>query len=171
MKLVPAIIALLMTFPALALETEPNNSRQEASALTLTELTSGSIDSADDVDWWKITIERDGVFDLNAVSDLDLIGTFYNWSGSIIMGVFLTMDTGSSGLGHERLHEGVYYLKVSTSSRVGDYSLRASLTPGKYVGDSESNNFNNTAVPIEFDTVYTGQTGHTNGPSVDSDFD
>ncbi len=71
-KILPILLlfSVLICIKAKANETEPNDTKAQANTLALNGNNTGSIGTATDVDWWKVTITGDGKLDVTiAVSN------------------------------------------------------------------------------------------------------
>ncbi|MCB4743984.1 MAG: PPC domain-containing protein, partial [Sulfurovum sp.] len=104
-----------------------NNSKDEATSISLQSTTEGRINGAGDVDWFKVVISHAGTLTVDTTGTTDTYGELYNASGTKI-----TSDDDS---GSERnfkisqwLETGTYYVKVKhrdPSAISGTYLLAA----------------------------------------------
>src|SRR3982750_3295950 len=68
--LLPCLLFCTLWAAGYAAETEPNDTRAQATKLNLNSSNTGAIGTATDVDWWKVTTTGDGRLDLTlAVSN------------------------------------------------------------------------------------------------------
>lgn len=82
----------------------------------------GTIDSATDVDVFRIDLHAQATLDMRSGGRLDTVGTLYDGSGR----VFATDDDSGSGMNfrlRETLSGGVHYLAVQSDVDTGDYRV------------------------------------------------
>jgi len=130
------VLSLMLTFIFTPLrvyaETEPNDTPGQANTLPLgvTGDTNASLSSSSDVDWFKLTVIQDHtyVFETYNVSPyLDTRMALYDTDGSTQIDYTYSSGTGNtlSRISWQAPANGTYYLRVSSSSGAGPYSIRA----------------------------------------------
>ncbi|MCB4745192.1 MAG: PPC domain-containing protein [Sulfurovum sp.] len=107
-----------------------NNTKDGATSIDLNSTTSGSIETAGDVDWFKIVIpSRGGVLTVSTTGTIDTEGYLYDENGNQLEfnddGLFPNFGISKS------LTAGTYYVKVDgfNSNVIGNYSLVTRFTP------------------------------------------
>ena len=82
----------------------------------------GTIDSATDIDMFRIDLHAEATLDMRSGGKLDTVGTLYDGSGAIVA----TDDDGGSGMNfrlRQTLDGGVHYLAVQSATDTGDYRV------------------------------------------------
>ncbi len=164
---IAVLVALAMMAPQTAYaasEKEPNNSAQQATAMTWGNGYSGAISSSNDEDWFKVTLPSAGKFTLS-------FGHTYkkdsgSWSVTLYAADKATRlhseswsnkstGTDSFTMG---LKGGTYYVKVdwNWSEVIGEtYTLRADFASSAYWED-EVNDDADMAKPVAIGSAYSG---------------
>ncbi len=157
-------------------ETEPNNTFQQANTLSLNSSDSGALNeatqtqSADNEDWWQITLSVDGTLytETNASSNLDIDIYIYDVNGNTIIA------TGSRYGSKEyasylALKAATYFIRTYRSSGSGSYSILTKFTAAPYVNDSEPNDTYQTAQVLNLNSQSTGHIKYYSNGSTDYD--
>lgn len=136
-------------------ESEPNDTPGQANALTIGVIgdTSASLSSSSDVDWYKMAVTQDYwyVFETyNISTNLNTLLRLYSIDGSTQLAYDYSSGTGNtlSRIAWQAPSSGDYYLRVSSSSGAGPYSIRALLKydqGGTWDGAQEPNDTWQTA--------------------------
>ncbi|MCB4776548.1 MAG: pre-peptidase C-terminal domain-containing protein, partial [Sulfurovum sp.] len=107
-----------------------SNSKDGATTISPTSTTSGSIETAGDVDWFKIVIPSGGgTLTVSTTGQTDIKGYLYDENGNQLEfnddGLFPNFGISTS------LTAGIYYVKVDgfNSNVIGNYSLVTRFTP------------------------------------------
>lgn len=137
-KLLSVVVALLIvvTFVTSSLmvyaELEPNDTPGQANPLIVgvTGDTNASLSSSSDVDWYKVSVTQDRwyVFETyNVSTNLHTLLRLYATDGTTQLAYAYSSGTGNtlSRITWQAPFSGDYYLRVSSSSGAGPYSVRA----------------------------------------------
>ncbi|MBF0288196.1 MAG: hypothetical protein HQM14_10290 [SAR324 cluster bacterium] len=106
------------------------DTRESATEIQAGSSLSGEMDSADDIDYFQITLSEFGVLTLQTTGSLDTIGSLEDINGTTTDG---DDDGGASGnfLISRELSAGTYYIKVTAfSGGTGSYTLQADFNAG-----------------------------------------
>lgn len=171
-------ITSAFTPSTLDVESEPNDSVQVA-----TTLDPNGTDTAhlgfygeyytDAVDWWKVTVPRDGKL---------LITTEAAQPDSILMVMLNLYDRegtreikGYNGgwgkyttLNYDNLKAGTYYVRAYRWTGFGSYRITSSFTPVHYANDTEPDNTRETAAGVSVNMTATGHLGYFGSDDFDS---
>jgi PKD repeat protein len=160
------IVSMLCVYSHVFAETEPNNTFQDATTITLNGSLGGQL-SINDVDWYKVTIPDDGklVFNYSSSSTSCNNLRLYTSSESLI-------TTGSYGMqasvSYPNLAAGTYYLYIAYySGGTGDYTIENVFTPAAYSTDVEPNDDVENAQPIAVQDSITGRLYYRSGNTFD----
>ncbi|MCL4861294.1 MAG: pre-peptidase C-terminal domain-containing protein [Caldilineaceae bacterium] len=132
--LVVALIFVMVAIPIdkVRAETEPNDTPGQANPLSVgvTGDTNASLSSSSDVDWYKVTVTQDRwyVFETyNVSTNLHTLLRLYATDGTTQLAYDYSSGTGNtlSRITWQAPSSGDYYLRVSSSSGAGPYSIRA----------------------------------------------
>ena len=147
---------------AYAAETEPNNTKAQASTLTLNASNSGKINTGGDVDWWKVTTTADGRLDikLTPVSGKKLWIYLYDNNGITLLksgNANVTFTQSADGLA-----TGTYYIKVAAvlATDTASYTISNSLIKPAQAADAEPNDTKTTALALLKNATVTGHLGY-----------
>ena len=97
----------------------------------------GTIDSATDLDMFRIDLHAEATLDMRSGGRLDTVGTLYDGSGAIVA----TDDDGGSGMNfrlRQTLHGGVHYLAVQSAVDTGDYRVIVRIERADDHGDTSA---------------------------------
>ena len=106
------------------------NTISDATSLTLDSSVSGRIETGNDIDYFRVRVDRSGELTVHTTGNLDTEGELQNSSGSRLAS---DSDDGSGdNFSIEySVSAGTYYVKVeSRSSNTGSYAIQASLASG-----------------------------------------
>ena len=101
---------------------EHGDTRLTSTPIEYGERVAGSIDSAGDIDMFRIDLHAQATLDMRSGGKLDTVGTLYDGSGATVA----TDDDSGSGLNfrlRETLGAGVHYVAVQSDVDTGDYRL------------------------------------------------
>ena len=120
-----------------SLPDDHGDDKESATVVSLSSITSGEIDDSDDVDYFKVIVDRLGTIKAYTSGSLDTIGELSNEDDSIVV----TNDDSGSGLNFSISSEvipGTYYIKVEGySSATGDYTLNVEFEQGDDHGNTK----------------------------------
>ena len=147
---------------ATAAETEPNNTSATANTLAYSGSNSGKINSAGDIDWWKVTTTADGRLDvtLTPLSGRYTWVYIYDKNGTTLLNS--QYSTGTFTLSQDGLAAGTYYLKVNTyyGTDTGSYNISNTLVQPADANDVEPNNSRAQAKVLPLGGNRTGHVGY-----------
>ena len=115
------------------------------------ERVAGTIDSATDVDVFRIDLHSQATLDMRSGGKLDTVGTLYDGSGARIA----TDDDSGAGMNfrlRETLDGGVHYLAVQSAVDTGDYRVIVRIERADDHGDSSATS---TLLPPDLSLVGT----------------
>ncbi|MCB4763290.1 MAG: fibrobacter succinogenes major paralogous domain-containing protein, partial [Sulfurovum sp.] len=123
-----------------------NNTQDGATPINLNSITLGNIETAGDVDWFKIVIPSRGTLVVKTTGAIDTEGALYNASGSTP----IAYDD-DDGAGHnfkitQTVAAGTYYVEIKDrASGTGVYALSTRFTPISAPNTPVSDDYGNTA--------------------------
>ncbi len=140
-------------------ETEPNDTKAQANTLSLNGSNSGTIGTATDVDWFKVTTNGDGKLNLTlAVSNgLNCYYALYDNDGTTLLHQEYTAGTSSYSV--DGLATGTYYIKIYPyfSGQMPAYTISNTLTKPAQANDTEPDSTRAQALTL---TLNGSTTGH-----------
>jgi Secretion system C-terminal sorting domain len=160
-------IADTLVTPAQAVETEPNDSRAQALALTLNSTKTGHIgyyynNKRDTSDWYRLTTNADGRLDmtLTPANGSYVYVTLYDNNGTIVLKS--TYSNATFNQSTDGLAAGTYYVKVNCYYTNGftPYTLTNTLVTPAQANDTEPNDTRATALSLSVNTTRTGHSGY-----------
>ena len=156
------MFASLLLQRAMAAETEPNNTSATANTLAANGSNSGKINSAGDIDWWKVTTTADGRLDVTLAP---LSGRYtwvyiYDKNGTTLLNS--KYSNGAFTFSQDGLAAGTYYLKVNTyyGTDTGSYNISNTLVQPADANDAEPNNSRAQAKVLPLAGNRTGHVGY-----------
>ena len=103
------------------------NTRAAATSLPLNSPLTGHIDSAGDIDYFRLQVAASGELTVYTTGSFDTVGRLENSSGSTLA----TNDDAGTGTNFEIVHNvapGTYYIRVTGyERRIGSYTLQANM--------------------------------------------
>jgi len=150
-------------------DSEPNNTYETSTSLTLNNSTAGHIGfygngTKDWYDWYKIESEDDGSIQFIGIptTALDLkISLFDTNGGNVIKDAELNGAAGiNDTLNMNYLAAGTYYLRITFNDGYGSYILKNTLIATPELNDAEPNNSYETAISLAIDNSTTGHIGY-----------
>ncbi|MCB4762232.1 MAG: pre-peptidase C-terminal domain-containing protein, partial [Sulfurovum sp.] len=143
------IYALSTRFTAsIPVSDDYGNTKNTAATIGTTSTTLGSIETARDVDWFKVIITSAGTLVVETTGSTDTNGVLYNASGAQI-GYDNNSGTDTNFKISKKVVAGTYYVKVSASSS-GNYALVSQVITDDY------GNTKNTAATIGTTSTTSG---------------
>src|SRR5262245_38229679 len=152
------IICFLWIVNTYAAESEPNDSKSQANTLALNGNNSGGISPGSDVDWWKITTNKDGQLNvtLTSTSGQYCWEYLYDHDGTTLL--VSNNTNGTVTISKDGLAPGTYYVQVVAyfGGETPSYTISNTLSVAPLTND------------VEPDDVYTqanvlAPTGSTTG--------
>ncbi|MCB4759059.1 MAG: pre-peptidase C-terminal domain-containing protein, partial [Sulfurovum sp.] len=146
-----------------------NNTRDKATSINPDSNTSGSIEMAGDVDWFKVVISRRGTLDIEVDSQTadDINVSLYNQNSSTpshrTSGVTLKIT--------QDVEVGTYYVKVrhSSASSTGSYLLVSKFTPsGTPASSTNTPSTDTSGTPASNTNTPSTDTSGTDTPSTET---
>ena len=160
--LILLLCSSLIYSKAKANETEPNNTKAQANTLTLNGSNSGTIGTATDVDWYKVTTNADGKINLTlAVSNgLNAFFVIYDNDGTTVLGSTYTAGTASYSV--DGLAAGTYYIQIYPyyAGQLPAYTLSNTLTAATPANDAEPDSTRAQALILPLNGSKTGHIGY-----------
>ncbi len=164
-KLLALFMALLVfsgaavtSFAAGAEETEPNNSKEEATAYDIEDVATGSLSDAGDVDWYKVTVKNPGSAKVKLTQDgTDVFEVAVYDSADKELVSFTASDENPESSSFT-VNPGEYYIKVSAGSVISGVKYTVDFT--SFIAENsetEDNNDISSANVIEFKSGTSGQ--------------
>jgi serralysin len=143
-------------------DTEPNNNHFQANSVRLGDTIVGSLSSASDWDFYKVTLSSSGVIKLDVstplLSDWAYAVVLYDTSGNVLATDHFGLDNnGSVSIGASA---GTYYIGVTSDNifTSSSYTIVTSAGSGNAADyEKESNDTQATATAVALDRVITGQ--------------
>ncbi|MCB4760201.1 MAG: pre-peptidase C-terminal domain-containing protein, partial [Sulfurovum sp.] len=133
------------------------NSMVGATPINLTSTTSGDIEVAGDVDWFKVVIPSTGRLVVETTGSIDAEGTLYDASGRHQIAYDDDGGTDHNFKIMQTVTAGTYYVEVRhRASGTGIYALSASFTASTPVSDDYGNT-KNTAATIGTTSTTSGE--------------
>lgn len=161
----------------LSAEVEPNNTYQQANVIGPNATDGGSLNdvtqsqpTADNYDWWVVTLPYDGGLYVeanayNGLTDVEL--HIYDVNG-INQISSLDISTGPKEATHKsNLKAGTYYIRVSRYSGTGTYTIQTVYTQALYSNDAEPNDTYLTALTLAPNSEATGHIGYFGNQETD----
>ncbi len=158
------ILPVLLLFSALicnqakANETEPNDTKAQANTLALNGNNTGSIGTATDVDWWKVTTTGDGSINLTLTVSNGLYTWFvlYDNNGTTLL--HQDYNNGTSSYSVDGLAKGTYYIKIFayTAGQLPAYTISNTLTQPVQANDAEPDSTRSQALVLPLNGSKTG---------------
>lgn len=153
-----------------AVETEPNDVKNDATKLTLNAADTGDIGVANDVDWWKVTTNKDGALNLTLTISNSLYAYFqlYDKNGTTLLKSDYTNS--SNTIIQDGLSPGTYFIKIYayTAGQLPAYTIANDLDIAPLANDPEPNGSYTEANPLMPDGSVTGHCGYYYNESRDS---
>ncbi|MBX7109555.1 MAG: T9SS type A sorting domain-containing protein [Chitinophagales bacterium] len=156
------IVAMLATVNLLFAETEPNDTKSQASKINLNSSATGAINPAADGDWWKVATNKDGILSLSLTS---ISGTYiwvslYDNDGTSLLTQAYSYTVATISM--DGLSPGTYYVYIHCfyNTDVCDYSLSNALTLAPLSNDPEPNGTFAQAIPLSVNATVTGHIGY-----------
>ncbi len=168
MKKLLLLFALTIALPIAALA--QGNTWQEATILNSGTTASGTMNSKDADDWYKIELPKDGNITFDVSTDGDLLVRYvqicHPRNGGYKDGPYAYMykDDGVRSLTCQALKAGSYYVHVHREKGEGGYTMKYTFTPHNYVNDTEPNDSWQTAQKLENGQTIQGHLGFWNVP-------
>jgi hypothetical protein len=170
------IILLFSLLATVKAEVEPNDTYQQASTIAPNSSDSGSLNeatqtqTADNDDWWKITLSSDGSLycSTNQSSNLDIDMYIYDVDGNTILasgGKYGTFES----VYRVDLKAGTYFIRAYRASGSGTYTIQTKFNAAPYANDSEPNDTYETAQELGINSSTTGHIRYYSAGSSDSD--
>jgi len=156
-------------------DSEPNEEVKDAKLCTVNEWNDGHLGytdgyKTDNVDWWKMNLDKDGEFYIQFSSDKNLaIGWVYLYRKEgdyYITSQFVGSDL--KKLGPVGLMAGEYLIKVTKDSGYGGYRMKPIFEANSYENDGEPNDNSSKASQGYVNTWLEGHLGYTNGYKTDN---
>ncbi|MBX7109856.1 MAG: T9SS type A sorting domain-containing protein [Chitinophagales bacterium] len=163
-KILNTIIALLLlsTGWLYAVESEPNDVRNDADKLTLNSSNTGAIDIANDVDWWKVTTTSDGKLDVTLAVSNGLYCYFklYDNDGTTLLKSDYT--SGTKTYSQDGLAPGTYYIYIYAfnAGQLPAYTISNVLNTIAIANDAEPNDAYTQADVFALNGSVTGHIGY-----------
>lgn len=112
--------------------------KASATVVSLASSTAGTIDDSDDVDYFKVVVDRLGILKVYTSSSIDTIGELSDEDDTLVV----TNDDSGAGLNFsisQEVHPGTYYIKVEGySNSTGNYTLNVEFEQGDDHGDTKA---------------------------------
>ncbi len=145
-----------------AQESEPNNTPAMANTLALNGSSSGVINPAADVDWWKVKTTSDGLLSvtLTPLSGANTYVVLYDTAGTVqLTGSY---STTAFTITQDGLAAGTYYLKVFCyySTDTSSYTISNALTTAPVPNDMEPDSTRATALTLAVNDSTRGHIGY-----------
>src|SRR6476620_10087749 len=161
-KILLALVLLLAVSNTYAAETEPNNTKAQASTLALNGSNTGAINVSGDEDWWKVTTDADGQLNVTITisNGLHLYCYIYDNDGTI------QLESGYSNsstvISKDGLAAGTYYVKLKPyySGQLPAYTVSSQLVSPAQANDTEPNDSKAQAKVLPQNGAKTGHAGY-----------
>lgn len=172
------LLFVLMMGTNLFAEVEPNDTYQQANMIGPNATDGGALNdatqsqpTADNIDWWVVTLPYDGglYVEANAFNGLmDVELHIYDVNG-ISQISSLDISVGTKEATHKsNLKTGTYYIRVYRYSGSGTYTIQTVYTQAIYANDSEPNDNYLTALTLDLNSETTGHIGYFGNQSTDT---
>ncbi len=147
---------------AKANETEPNDTKAQANTLALNGSNAGTIGSATDVDWYKVTTNGDGRIDLTLNVSNGLYAWFVLYDNDGTTQLNAQNTNGTLTYSQDGLATGTYYIKVYPyySGQMPVYAISNTLTKPAQANDAELNDTKAQAITLPLNSTVTGHTDY-----------
>ncbi len=155
----------------LEVESEPNDAPQNAVFLSPCGSDTAHLGFyrdgyTDTLDWWKVTIPRDGCLAITTAAAIpDSIMVVFPWlfdmKGERLIKQY-DADWGRKTTVHfDNLKSGTYYIKTALPwAGFCSYAITSSFTPVHYANNEEPNDTRETAAGVSLEKMYTGHLGY-----------
>ncbi|MGB3074503.1 MAG: T9SS type A sorting domain-containing protein [Chitinophagales bacterium] len=156
-----------------ALESEPNDVRNDADKLNLNASNTGAMDISGDVDWWKVTTTSDGKLDITLTSGNGLYCNFRLYDNDGISLLVENHTNGTLTISKDGLSPGTYYIHISAyfAGQLPTYTVSNFLNVAPLANEPEPNDTYNLANVLAPTGSVTGHIGYDyNGLTDDSDW-
>ena len=122
-------------------ENEPNNDIANANVISLNSITNGSLDSSDNLDYYKITTTVDGrlIIDDNTSNDLSYSVSLLDSGGKSLIKMVVRPNDNSGSRVAVNLSPGEYYIKFDGTGSKGSYTVSSNFETFDLEGDKEPN--------------------------------
>ena len=134
-KLLALLLALLVfsgaavtSFAAVAEETEPNNSKEEATAYDIEDVATGSLSDAEDVDWYTVTVKTPGSATVKLTQEGTDVFEVAVYDSSDKELVSFTASDENPESSSFTVNPGEYYIKVSAGSVISGVTYTVDFT-------------------------------------------
>ncbi|NNV55171.1 T9SS type A sorting domain-containing protein [Limnovirga soli] len=156
------LCSTLIWSTANATETEPNDTRAQANTLALNGSDNGAITPAGEVDWWKVTTNKDGRLDITWTSGTgsNVSAYLYDNDGVTLLTSNNTTSTGS--MSKDGLAVGTYYIRMQCfyGTETGTYTLSNTLNLPAVPIDAEPNGTAAQALTFALNSTVNGHIGY-----------
>src|SRR6478609_7694949 len=162
-KILLSTLSLLLLWQhVFAAETEPNDTRSQATTLTLNASNTGSIGTPTDVDWWKVTITGDGklTIGITVSNGKNLWCQIYDNDGITLLNQGYT--AANTTVVQDGLAAGTYFMKLYPfyAGEMPAYSISNTLTVPAETNDTEPNGTKASALTLPLNHSVTGHTNY-----------
>src|SRR6185437_3109745 len=135
-----------------------NDSASTAKTLVLNARDSDKIDTAGDVDWWKVTTNADGLLKITLSPKSSKYMYVYLYDSNATTLLTSNYSSSTFTITYDGLAAGKYYIKVNCyySTDTGSYVISDSLIKPLQANDAEPNNTSAQALTLNLDGSTTG---------------
>ncbi len=175
-KLLALFMALLVfsgaavtSFAAGAEETEPNNSKEEATAYDIEDVATGSLSDAGDVDWYKVTVKNPGSAKVKLTqegTDVFEVAVYDSADKELVSFTASDENPESSSF---TVNPGEYYIKVSAGSVISGVKYTVDFT--SFIAENSETEDNNDIASANFIEFKSGTSGQAVGAVSSDDTD
>ena len=145
-----------------AAETEPNNTKAQASVLTLNGSNTGKIGTSTDVDWYKVTTNSDGRIDLTLTVSNNLYCYFAIYDNDGVTLLHQDYTSTSYIYSVDGLATGTYYVKIFPyyTAQLPEYTIADALVKPTQANDAEPDSTRAQALTMALGGSVTGHIGY-----------
>jgi len=142
MKKFLLLSSFLFVAISLFAESEPNDVSAQSSLLTIDVVSSGALISPDDLDWWKVVVDGEGILTITTTSDAALCAISYLYDENMLEidnNYAPSCSQNIRTITQNNIGAGTYYIKTTRFSGDGNYTITANFSSNPIQSEPEPN--------------------------------